>query len=195
MKKNSLLAALLLALSFTAGAAYAEKADRNKPIHFSANKSEAINYETKVATLSGNVVITQGTMTMRADRVTIRQNEDNTLSAKAWGKPVQFRQKRDNTDEFMEAYAERVEFDGKANLLELFEQAMLKRDADEIRSNYISYNTETEVFRADGRQNAAPTAAEPPGRVTGTFRIQEKGEADVKNPSVNLKTDTQVPKK
>ena len=37
---------------------------------------------------SGNVVITQGTMTIHADRITFRQNPDNSMSATAWGNPV-----------------------------------------------------------------------------------------------------------
>ncbi len=53
-------------------AAHAERADREKPIVFSADTSEAVNYETKEATLSGNVIITQGTMMIRADRVKFR---------------------------------------------------------------------------------------------------------------------------
>ena len=84
----------------------AEKADKEKPINYSADTGD-VNYQTKVGNLSGNVVITQGTMTIRADRIVFRQNADNSLSATAFGSPVALRQKRDGVDETIEGEATR----------------------------------------------------------------------------------------
>ena len=50
--------------------ARAEKADREKPINYSADTGD-VNYQTKVGALSGNVVITQGTLSIRADRIDV----------------------------------------------------------------------------------------------------------------------------
>ena len=66
----------------------AEKADREKPINFSAEQPAEVDFEKRVGTLRGNVVITQGTMTIRADRIDFKQNADNSLSATAYGNPV-----------------------------------------------------------------------------------------------------------
>ncbi|MDR1529617.1 MAG: lipopolysaccharide transport periplasmic protein LptA [Burkholderiales bacterium] len=177
-------------------AAHAERIDREKPISFSADTSEAINYDTKEATLSGNVIITQGTMVIHANRVKFRQNPDNSLSAEAYGKPVSFRQKRDGVDEFVEGYALRVAYDGQKELLELFDQALLKRDSDEIRSNYISYHTGTEVFRAEGRPDSTRSEDEQSAldtRVTGQFRVQEKDRDKLApNASTTLQPDTEI---
>jgi lipopolysaccharide export system protein LptA len=151
--------------------AHSEKADREKPINYSADTGD-VNYLTKVGTLSGNVIITQGTMTIRADRIIFRQNADNSLSATALGNPVSFRQKRDGYDEYFEGYAQRAEYDGTKEFLELFDRALLKRGQDEMRSNYISYNAATEVFRAEGRAASAPASEpdEPGARVRGVFQ-------------------------
>ena len=149
----------------------AQTADREQPINYSADTGD-VNYQTKVGALSGNVVITQGTLTIRADKIVFRQNADNSMSATATGNPVSFRQKRDGVDEYYEGYAQRAEYDGAKQLLELFDRALLKRGQDEIRSNYISYNSGTEVFKAEGRAAAAPGAA-PAGadaRVRGVFQ-------------------------
>lgn len=176
--------------------AHAERNDRDQPIQFSADKSEAINYETKVATLSGNVIITQGTMIIHADRVVLRQNPDNTLSATAHGKPVSFRQKSNSSDEYVEGYALRAEYDGQKEVLELFDQALLKQGVDEIRSNYIYYNGATETFRAEGRpdstlpQGSAPSSGE---RVYGTFQPKGKdgeNKLPLPKPAAPLKPDT-----
>jgi lipopolysaccharide export system protein LptA len=167
--------AVLLAATF-AGAAHAQRDDKKQPITYSADSGD-VNYQTKVGNLSGNVVITQGSMTIRADRIKFRQNPDNSVSAVAYGNPITFRQKRDGVDEYFEGYAQRAEYDGEKELLELFDRALLKRGQDEIRSNYISYNTRTELFRAEGRPDSpsAPPDAGPGARVRGVF--QPKGEA------------------
>jgi lipopolysaccharide export system protein LptA len=163
-------------------AAHAEKADRDKPINYSADSGD-VNIQSKVGTLLGKVVITQGTLTIHADKVVFRQNPDNSLSATAFGNPVTFRQKRDGVDEYYEGFAQRGEYDGSKDLLQLFDHALLKRGGDEIRSNYISYNTATELFKAEGRASSTPGSdSDGPGtRVRGVFQAKDasaaKGEA------------------
>ena len=56
--------------------------------------------------------ITQGTITIRADRIKFKQNADNSLSATAFGNPVSFRQKRDGAEGYYEGWAQRAEYDG-----------------------------------------------------------------------------------
>jgi len=150
--------------------ALAEKADKEKPINFSAEQPAEVDFEKRIGTLKGNVVITQGTLTIRADRIDFKQNADNSMSATAYGNPITFRQKKDDADEYYEGYAQRAVYDGQKDLLELFDRALLKQGTDEVRSNYISYNSSTGLFRAEGRPNA-PGVTEGPGeRVRGTFQ-------------------------
>ena len=164
-------AIVALAAAVAAADARAEAADKGKPINYSADSGE-VNYQTKLGNLSGNVVITQGTMTIRADRITFRQNADNSVSATAHGNPIAFRQKRDGVDEYFEGFAQRAEYDGEKEVLELYDRALLKRADDELRSNYIYYNTRTEQFRAEGRPDAATLPADtgPGARVRGVFQ-------------------------
>jgi lipopolysaccharide export system protein LptA len=148
----------------------AEKGDKEKPINFSAEQPAEVDFEKRIGTLKGNVVITQGTLTIRADRIDFKQNADNSMSATAYGNPISFRQKKDDSDEYYEGYAQRAVYDGQKDLLELFDRALLKQGTDEVRSNYISYNSSTGLFRAEGRPNA-PGVTEGPGeRVRGTFQ-------------------------
>lgn len=164
------------ALLACAPPAAAQRDDKSQPVNFSSDTGE-VNYQTKLGNLAGNVVITQGTMTIRADRITFRQNADNSISATAYGNPITFRQKRDGTDEYFEGFAQRAEYDGEKEVLELFDRALLKRGQDEIRSNYISYNTRSEQFRAEGRPDAAgtPPNAGPGARVRGVFQPRAEG--------------------
>lgn len=158
--------AALLALPAAFGAA---NGDRDKPITFAGDAGDA-NLQARGGTLTGNVIITQGTLSIRADRIVFKQNADNSLSATAYGNPVAIRQKREGVDEYYEGYAQRVEYDGAKELVELFDRALLKRGHDEIRSNYVSYNTATEVFKAEGRESTVPDPTGPGSRVRGMFQ-------------------------
>lgn len=167
-------AAILVAAALPVAA---EKADRDKPINYQADTGD-VNYQTKVGTLLGNVILTQGTLTIHADKIIFHQNPDNSVSATAYGNPITFREKRDNVDEYYEGVAQRAEYDGQKRFLELFDRALLRQGTDEIRSNYISYNANTEYFKAEGRADSGrPTAGgEPPlgARVRGVFQPQSK---------------------
>ena len=117
-----------------------------------------MNYQTKIGTLLGSVIITQGTLTIHADKIVFHQNPDNSMSATAFGNPITFREKRDGVDEYYEGVAQRAEYDGQKRFLELFDRALLRKGTDEIRSNYISYNARD---RSSSRPKAAPTRVLP----------------------------------
>src|SRR2546427_8806097 len=179
---GGLLVVSLGSIAFGAESAHAEKADRDKPINYQADSGD-VNYQTKIGTLLGNVILTQGTLTIHADKIVFHQNPDNSVSATAYGNPITFREKRDSVDEYYEGVAQRAEYDGQRRFLELFDRALLRKGADEIRSNYISYNAETEFFKAEGRPDTRPAAAgEPPlgARVRGVFQPQKDANKDDK---------------
>jgi lipopolysaccharide export system protein LptA len=192
-----LLAVLMLGAAALPVAA--EKADRDKPINYQADTGD-VNYQTKVGTLLGNVILTQGTLTIHADKIIFHQNPDNSVSASAFGNPITFREKRDNVDEYYEGVAQHAEYDGQKRFLELFDRALLRQGTDEIRSNYISYNADTEYFKAEGRADTRPAAAGEPSlgaRVRGVFQPQSKdGKAPVATPKPNapasLKSEGQL---
>ena len=76
---------LALLLVVVAAPAAAEKADRGKPMEILADKSGSADLKNQVSRFSGNVVITQGTMVITADRVEVRQTPDGYHTGTAWG--------------------------------------------------------------------------------------------------------------
>ena len=178
-----LVCALAVAVALAATGARAEKADREKPIFYQGDSGGA-NLGSKDGELAGNVVITQGTLTIHADRIVFHQNPDNSLSATAYGNPVTFREKRDGVDEYYEGFAQRIVYNGQKRFLELFDHALLKKSGDEIRSNYITYDAAAEVFKAEGRPDSKPPDAGevPTGpRVRGVFQPQSKEDKSAKD--------------
>jgi lipopolysaccharide export system protein LptA len=134
--------------------ALAERADRDKPVNLEADRV-TIDDSRKIAVFEGNVVLTQGTLQIRGDRMQVRQDRDGFQHGTTWGHPAHFRQKREGFDEFIEGWAERIEYDGRAESVQMFDRAQLKRGQDEVRGNYISYDAKSEFFQVTGAGTAA----------------------------------------
>ncbi len=176
MLENNLgfLAVLSLLLGLQ-GPAQAERADRTKPINLESDSMRVDDVQ-KTSVFDGKVVMTQGTLTIRADRITVRQDKEGHQYGSATGNPATFRQKRDSADEYIEGEAERIEYNGKIDKVEFFNRARLKREpSDEVRGNYISYDSRTEYFSVTGA--AAPgTGGSPEGRVRAVIQPRNTAE-------------------
>ena len=126
--------------------ALADRADRNQPVNIESDSMVADDAK-KISTFEGRVVLTQGTLTIRGDRIVVHQDSDGFQFGVATGKPATFRQKRDGSGEYFEGEASRIEYDGKVDRVELLDNARLHRDGgDDVRGNYISYDAKTEYF-------------------------------------------------
>ena len=145
--------------------AQAEKADKNKPVNLEAD-TVTMDDINKTSLYQGNVILIQGTLTLRADQVQAKQNDQGLQSVTAIGRPVAFRQKLDARDEYLEGFADRIEFDNVKSQLELIGNARLRRGQDELRGAQISYNANTEFYRVIGQ----PNAQSPAGRVRAVIR-------------------------
>ena len=84
----SLRPLLLTALALGLAPAWAEKADRSKPMTVEADKPGTVDLQRQVVLFNGNVVIAQGTMVIRAERVEIRESPDGYRTATAIGTPA-----------------------------------------------------------------------------------------------------------
>jgi len=173
-----------IALAGCALVAMAEKADRDKPINLEADRV-TIDDAKKVSVFEGNVVLTQGTMILRADRMIVREDPQGFNYGTAYGNLATFRQKREGVDEYVEGQAERIEYDGKAERVQLFNRAQMKRGNDEVRGSYISYDQPTEFFRVVGTQDDGGKKA--PGRVRAVIQPKPKDKEKGQEPAPPMK--------
>jgi len=150
-----LVAAAIAAVS--AFSAKAEKADREKPTQVEANRMTS-DEARRISIFEGNVVLTKGTMQLRAERVVVRQDADGFQHASASGSPAKFRQKSDarGTQEgvWLDAEAQRIEIDERNERVELHENARVSRDQDEVRGSYILYDQRSEFFSVSSPKDA-----------------------------------------
>jgi lipopolysaccharide export system protein LptA len=152
----------------------AEKADKDQPVHLESDRA-TVQEANKLATFTGNVVLTQGTLIIRADKMTVKEDANGFQHATAFGNLASFRQKRDGKDEYVEGWSERMEYDSKADKVELFKKARLRRGQDEVYGDYISYDAINEFFQVIGGNNetAAPTRSSE-GRVRAVIQPKKK---------------------
>jgi lipopolysaccharide export system protein LptA len=180
MRPNKTATALLFALLLPAAfPAVAEKADRDKPTNIEANRMSSDDAK-RMSIFEGSVVLTKGTVVVRADRIVVYQDADGFQLTTAYGKPVRFRQKGDPKDNkegsWTEGEALRIEIDDRNERIELFERARVARDQDVVNGEYIFLDQRTEFFSVSTAKGAAPAA--PGGRVKAV--IQPKSKPDAK---------------
>lgn len=156
------LAPWLLVLG--AAVAHAEQADSTKPIEIEANRMSADDAR-RMNVFEGNVIVTRGTLNIRADRIVVRQDAEGNQYATATGNPVRFRQRQDpkppeKEGVWMDGEAKRIELDERSGKIELFEDARVNRGGDEVKGAYILVDQRSDFFTVtpgkggDGRVRA-----------------------------------------
>ena len=169
----------LMALALSALPALAEKADRSKPLNYEADSGECDDLK-QVCVLVGNVTLNKGTMRAAGERVQVRKDPEGYqygVITAAPGKLASFRQRRDSSkqglEEFIEGYAERIEYDEKEDTVKLTTRARVRLlenevQRDELRGDAITYDQRNaKYFVTGGKPSADPN--NPDGRVRGTI--------------------------
>lgn len=181
---NKLILSFLLLLA--APLCFAERADRDKPVHVEADQV-LVDDANQTSTFVGNVQLTQGTMVIRGDKIVVVQDKEGFKLGTAYGNTASFRQKREGLDEYVEGYGERIVYDTRAETVDFYVRARVKRDLDEVRGEHITYSQKTEIFRVNSGNATSPEA--PPKRVRAVLQPKPKDGA-TKPPSPDALTIT-----
>lgn len=168
----SLILAGLATLSFS-GQVYAEAADRDKPIDLEAD-SVKVDDAKQTSTYSGNVILTQGTLVIHADKLIVREDKEGFQHSTSLGNPTTFKQKREGKNEYMEGSAQRIEYDGRMDKVQLYTKAWVKRGEDIVHGDYIMYDASAEYAEVIGGGSKAGTPASPSGRVRAIIQPKNK---------------------
>jgi len=192
------LPVLALAAAGWAGPAQAEKADRDKPINIVSERGGRLDVIKQRTEFNGSVVLSKGSMVLRAERLDVRETSDGYYQAFAngeAGKPVTFRQARDVPGEFIEGSAEQLEYDSRADTVRFIGNAVVRRMrgaavSDEVTGAVINYDNRSEVFSVDGGQNSP----HPNGKVRVVMmpRAASAPEPAPSAPPLQLQPSTQL---
>ena len=151
--------------------AFAEAADRDKPIELEAD-SLSVNDAKKTSTYTGNVILTQGTLIIRAAKLIVREDKEGFQHSTSTGNPTTFKQKREGKNEYMEGSAQRIEYDGRMDKVQLYTKAWVKRGEDIVHGDYISYDANAEYAEVIGGTKSEGTPGS--GRVKAIIQPKNK---------------------
>ncbi|NYT58026.1 lipopolysaccharide transport periplasmic protein LptA [Alcaligenaceae bacterium] len=117
----------------------------------------------KESVFTGNVIMTRGLMTLRSDKLTMREDADGfqhgTATVEA-GKLVHVRQENPEDFEVVEAQGLRSEYNGKTEELEMIGQAVITRYVcgkpfENIKGERVIYKQKTDTYQAFGGPNSS----------------------------------------
>lgn len=180
--KKLLAVAFLSLVSLTA---MAERADSLKQAVINFDSLD-VDEVTQTRILTGNVVVTRGTLVLKSDRALVKETPEGymsvTLTANP-GKVATFRQKRDGgPDLWVDGQAQRIEYEERTEVVKLFSNAIVKelegqRVTNEITAPFIAYDNRKEV--ATVRNDASGESKVGGGR--GTLILAPKRAAPAQN--------------
>ena len=140
--------AVLAALLSVAMSAHAQPFDRSQPVNIDADRV-TVDDRNKIHVFEGNVVLTQGTLTIKGNKIVITQDASgfhNGVATAEKGQLVYFRQKRTSDGAWIDGEAERIEYSSQNERAKLFNRAQIQSAGDVVRGQYIEYDIAAENY-------------------------------------------------
>ena len=141
-KKIFLLISLIISFDVLS-----EKSDKDKPIEIEAD-SMTVDDSKSTSIYEGDVILTQGTLIIKADTLIVREDKQGFQHSTSIGKPTTFKQKMEGSDKFIQGKAQRIEYDGHMDKIHLYKNAEVKRGDDIVVGDYITYDANAEIAQA-----------------------------------------------
>ena len=164
----------IAALSLAASCAHAQIGNRDQPVNIDADKL-TVDDRNKVHVFEGNVVLTQGTLMLKGDRLVVTQNaagfHEGVATANA-GRLAVFRQRRADGS-WVDGEAERIEYSSQTERARLFNRAQVQSGGDRVRAQYIEYDATTEKYLVT---DAPSRGSDAPVKERVHVTIQPKGD-------------------
>ena len=145
----------IIVLFFISMNASSLDSDASAEIIIESDRAE-IDRKAGTATYIGHVELTQGTLLIHADRITLYSNKSNQLTkAIAKGKPAHFQQQMEGDKGLTKATSNVITYKTIAKTVTLFEEAILKQEGHSFSGNLITYDIANESVSAIGKPNTS----------------------------------------
>jgi lipopolysaccharide export system protein LptA len=151
---NTLPLILSLGAAFGSAAAWALPSDRDQPIRIQADSAE-LDDKQGVAVYRGDVIITQGTLKITGDTVTITQTNSGDIDVfTSVGNLAYYEQKPAVDKDIVKAYGRTIQYFASNERIVLIDQAKVIQEGNTFEGEKIVYDTRRQIVNA--------------GRATGT---------------------------
>lgn len=132
---------------------FALSTDPDQPINIQADKA-MIDDPNGVAIYTGNVIVTQGSIRINAEKLTLNYTQKQDLEkAVAEGDPARFKQTPDGEKPDIHAKAKRMEYYAGQDMLQLTKEAVIWQGGDSFTGERITYDTRKGIIRAEKGKN------------------------------------------
>lgn len=167
----------LLSLGAALGSvsAWALPTDRDQPIHIQSDDAQ-IDDKQGIATYKGNVIITQGTMKITGNTVTVTRTPQGDIDVfTSVGNLAYYEQKPAIDKPIVQAWGVTIQYFAAQNRIILIDKAKVVNDGNTSVGEKIVYDTVKQVVNA-GRANGAKVT-EPRPRVDMVLQPKSKTDA------------------
>ena len=144
------LSAVLLALALMPATVLARTSDRSKPMDIDAGRSDYSMDDSRPTVLSGGVIITQGTLEIRADQAVITSANGDPVRVVLTGSPVTLKQELDDGKQ-MDAVAKKVDYDLKTEIVVFTGGVNIRQPSGSIAGERVVYNMKTGQVQGGGQ--------------------------------------------
>ena len=143
---------LALALLAATTVAVAQNKSTNNPQQLPINlKADSGEYDANagIATYTGNVVVTQGEMNLKGDKIVIRLQEGKIHSIESWGKPTTFHYVPAKEPP-IDGSGQYMKYTVPTSTVEIDKNAHVIQDKNETRADHITYDLKREHVTGRG---------------------------------------------
>lgn len=154
---------------------HALSTDKDQPIEIEADSAE-LDDQKGVTVYKGNVIVTQGSIKMTGEKMTVNYDKDQELDSVIMdGHPATYKQLPDNSDVYDEAEALHMEYHNKKNLVILTDNAIVKQKDLRFSGARIEYDTVLSQIKARGKPETDKPEVNPDnGRVKIIIKPKKK---------------------
>lgn len=159
---NVVIAGTLFAASLTA---HAVTGDTDKPIHIDSDQ-QSLDMDSNVATFTGNVIVTQGTIKINADKVVVTRpgGEQGKEVVEGFGNPATFYQMQDNGKP-VKGHASKMRYELQNDYVVLTGNAWLEQLDSNIKGDKITYLVKEQKMQAFSEKGKRVTTVLVPSQL------------------------------
>lgn len=147
--RNPVVATLFLALMQFTPASVALDNDRSQPIQIGSS-SAFVDYKQGITVYKGNVVLSQGSLVIKADQLNLHRNEEGFQRLVATGTPASFQQTPAPGKPPIVAKAKQIEYNVNSEVLVLKKDVYIKLEESTHQGALYEYNLLTQTLKASG---------------------------------------------
>lgn len=159
----TLSATLAVAGALLSGAASARDSDRNQPMDIEASHQEGTLDGNSVNTLSGNVVIKQGTLDIRAAKADIHQRGGEVVRAVLTGSQASLKQQMEDGSP-MTAKADRIDYDMNSDVIVLTGNYTVTTPRGTTSGQRLTYDLKSGRIESGGDSGRIKMTIQPAAR-------------------------------